>query len=230
MNDDTAGDERKNRRKSANIKAILRRSIDDARQKMHPHPFRIKESPDFVTIAEGMLPGQGPVTSATQAGKGLDADSRRLLQVIAAVATAIWRMRTKLEGQASAELPSALRHVPRHVQAAWDALAAGDIEVQDPTGQRYVPGMAVNPITFQPMEGVGVEVIHETIKPSVFYKDVLIQWADVIVARPLDENGEATASEPAVRSIGADNKPVESTAPDGAVRGDRDGQEGNPTQ
>jgi len=112
-----------------------------------------------------------------------------LLQVIASVATAIWRMRTKLEGQASAELPAELRHMPRHVQAAWDALAAGDIEIQDPTGQRYVPGMAVQPVTYSPDSSVPPNTIVETLQPAVFWKDILIQRADVILASPADEPG-----------------------------------------
>ncbi|MFZ1937292.1 MAG: hypothetical protein WAU84_26435, partial [Thermoguttaceae bacterium] len=132
---------------------IARGAIDGARQMMRVQPFGAKEPPDLVTAAK-------------QADKGLGADSRHLLLVIAAVATAIWRARTKLEGQPGVELPSEFRYLPRHIQAAWDALVSGGIEVQDPKGQRYVPGMAVNPLAFQPIEGLGSEVIQETIKPT----------------------------------------------------------------
>ena len=120
--------------------------------------------------------------------------------------------------------------MPRHIQAAWDALAAGDIEIQDPTGQRYVPGMAVNPITFQPMEGVGTEVIHETIKPSVFYKDTLIQRADVIVARPLDEKDMPMTPASDDHSVVGDGKPVESATLDQSVQGGQDGHEARPAE
>ncbi len=217
MNADENGNGPKSRRKAGRIKVILRRAVDDARQMTHPGPFRIDESPDIVMVSEDAMLGIAPAGREPMAARGLDADSKHLLKVVAAVATAIWRARAKLENQAGVELPSEFRHLPRHVQAAWDALASGGIEIQDLTGQRYVPGMAVNPITFQPMEGVGTEVIHETIKPSVFYKDILIQRADVIVARPIDErddprpadlpgSGEATdsgAAEPADRDTGA---------------------------
>jgi hypothetical protein len=119
----------------------------------------------------------------------------RMLQMLAAVATALWRMRSKLADESATEMPFALRNLPRHIQAACDALKAGGVEVVDPSGQSYVAGMAVTPIAFQPVEGVLVEVIHETIKPTVFYKNRLIQRADVIVARPMDDGSMATQTE-----------------------------------
>ena len=103
----------------------------------------------------------------------------------------MWRAKTKLDAEPQAELPAELRNLPRHVRAAWDALAAGEVQVDDPTGQRYVPGMAVNVLTFQPLDGLGCEMIHETIKPSVYFNDVLIQRADVIVGRPVTESGKS---------------------------------------
>ena len=119
----------------------------------------------------------------------------RMLQMLAAVATALWRVRSKLEDESVNEMPFALRNLPRHIQAACDALKAGGVEVVDPSGQSYVAGMAVTPIAFQPVEGVMVEVIHETIKPTVFYENRLIQRADVIVARPMDDDVMTTQTD-----------------------------------
>lgn len=144
------------------------------------------------------LGAQGDVASAPGAVREpLDDCSQRpdpeLMQGLASVATAVWRMRSKLPREGKLDPPAQIRHLPRHIQAAWDALAAAGIEVQDHKDQRYVPGMAVNIITFQPVQGIGCEVIHETIKPSIFYKDSLIQRADVIVARPWEASDGAPA-------------------------------------
>jgi hypothetical protein len=197
MSADTTDGDPKGRRKGRQIKVIMRRSIDGARQMIHHGPFRIAEPLDFVIVSKDALAGQEDTQAGRMTAQNMDADFKHVLQTVAAVATALWRVRTKLESESNAELPSELRHLPRHIQAAWDALASGGVQVQDPRGQRYVPGMAVNPITFQPMEGVGTEIIHETIKPSVFYKDVLIQRADVIVARPVEDKATTTLSGPA---------------------------------
>ena len=157
---------------------------DSARQLMHPAPFRIEDPGVLLAELQGASAGTKSAPTAP-VGDATDADLRQAIQTLVAVATALWRVRSKLETASTVELPPELRHLPRHIQAAWDALAAGKIEVKDHKGERYVPGMAVNPLAFQPTAGVGSEVIHETIQPSVFYGDTLVQRADVIVASPM---------------------------------------------
>lgn len=122
-------------------------------------------------------------------------ETTQLLQTLATVVTALWRIREKLNLDAQAELPADLRHVPRHVQSAWDALIAGGFDVQDHVGQRYDPGMAVTPIAYQPIPGIAPNIICEALKPTVYYKDKLIQKGDVIVAGPsANDEDSATGS------------------------------------
>jgi hypothetical protein len=111
-----------------------------------------------------------------------ETELKKVLHTLVTISTALWRIKTKLDNETINGLPQQLRHLPRHIQAAWDALSSGAIEIKDPTGKPYVPGMAVNVIAFQPTEGVTFKFILETIKPSIFYRDRLIQRADVIVA------------------------------------------------
>jgi hypothetical protein len=206
----------------------VRVAIERAGQVMRAQPVKGEEPATFRAFANSGL-GSGALTTVRQPDKVLDADFRHLLHVIAAVATAVWRARAKLEGQPGVELPREFRHLPRHVQAAWDALVAGGIEVQDPKGQRYVPGMAVNPLTFQPVEGLGSEVISETIKPTVFYKDVLIQRADVIVGQPIDDKGGSIATGLAGDNTTVVNERTNVTTPDGSIPGIPGQQKTNPT-
>ena len=229
MSDNSTGGDREHRRRKSRIKVVVRGAVEGARQMMRVQPLGGEEPPAAEPFTNSGLLGHGAPAAARQPDKVMDADFRQLLQVIAAVATAVWRARTKLEGQPGVELPREFRHLPRHVQAAWDALVAGGIEVQDPKGQRYVPGMAVNPLTFQPVEGLGSEVICETIKPTVFYKDVLIQRADVIVGQPIDDKGTAIATGLAGDNTTVDNEPTNSTTPDGSIPGIPGQQETNPT-
>lgn len=175
-------------------RGAFERCMEDARQALFPGPFQIHSPIDGSMAAD-------PLAECKENdGRFSEVDNpagelRQVLQTMAAVATALWRARTKLASEATNELPAELRHLPRHIQAAWDALEAGGIQIQDHKDQRYVPGMAVTPITFQPMAGIGCEVIQETLKPSVFFRDSLIQRADVIVAKPLGDEATAKASE-----------------------------------
>ena len=162
------------------MKEMLQHGMESMRQLMEPAAFRIAAPEESARRAESQSLNDPAPESA-------DDQLTAALKTIAAVATAVWRAKSKLDAEADAALPDELRNLPRHIQSAWDALEAGKIQVDDPTGRRYVPGMAVNTLTIQPLDGITCEVIHETIKPSVYFNDALIQRADVIIARPTGE-------------------------------------------
>ena len=161
------------------LREVLRHGMESARQLMQPAAFRIAVPPASDSDAHE------PVTQAV-CSASKEEQFQLALKTIAAVATAVWRTKCRLDATDEMTLPDELRNVPRHIQAAWDALEAGHIQVDDPTGRRYVPGMAVNALTIQPLGGITCEVIHETIKPAVYFNDALIQRADVILGRPAD--------------------------------------------
>lgn len=119
------------------------------------------------------------------------ADASGFYRLIADVATGLWRIRKKVLPDGAGEPPEGMRSVYRHVEAVWDALTAAKVEIRDHTNERYVTGMALKVIAFQPVPSVQVETILETIKPSVFHQDRLIQRGEVIVATP-----ERTRAEP----------------------------------
>lgn len=113
-------------------------------------------------------------------------DAEALLRALADVSTSIWRMQSKLNACAQGGLPQELRSLPRNVQAAADALAAAGLRLWDPLGEPYAPGVAMNPLAFQPEVGLAREVVRETVKPGLYYRDVLLRIPDVIVAQPID--------------------------------------------
>jgi len=117
-----------------------------------------------------------------------EVEVRKLLHVLADVTTGIWRMRRKMAG-IGGDVSKELRATMRHLESTWDVLAGAGIEVGDPAGEKYVNGMALRVIAFQPTEGVQIESIAETIKPTVLYKKNLIQMGEVIVATPVEANG-----------------------------------------
>lgn len=165
----------------ASFRDIVRDGFESARQLLQPAAFRI--------AAPHAPKSHVQVSARTDAEHAsIEGQLNIALSTLAAVATAIWRARSKLGAEEQVELPEELRNLPRHIQAAWDALAAGKVQIDDPTGRRYVPGMAVNTLTIQPLEGITCELIHETIKPTVYFNDTLIQRADVILGSPIAES------------------------------------------
>lgn len=195
------------------MKDIFQYGMESMRQLTQPAAFRIAppEASERKASAD-MVVDSTPASATDQLNTALRA--------IAAVATAVWRAKSKLDTEANVELPDGLRNLPRYIQSAWDALEAGKVRIDDPKGRRYVPGMAVNILTIQPLEGVSFEMIHETIKPSVHFNDALIQRADVIIARPIgaatqDAVGDGGGREPDSRDHEApEQKGTDADGPD----------------
>jgi len=111
-------------------------------------------------------------------------ETKDLLLLIADLATGLWRIDKKTAVNKTDQMQDSMRSVRRHVESTLDALSSAKVEIRDHTGEKYVTGMALKVIAFQPTSSVQVEKIAETVKPSVFYKNQLIQRGVVIVDTP----------------------------------------------
>lgn len=116
--------------------------------------------------------------------KEYDCEIHKLVRLIADIATSIWRMNNKFSAVNIDDMPDEIKKACRHVEAARDTLSSAKVKVLDHTNKKYVAGMALNVIAFQPSSSVHIEMISETIRPSIFYNDKLIQMGEVIVKTP----------------------------------------------
>jgi hypothetical protein len=122
-----------------------------------------------------------------------DCEIHKLIALLADLATGIWRIKNKLSAVNINGLSDDAKKAYRHIESTWDALTSAEVEVRDHTKEKYVAGMALNVVAFQPSPSVHTQIIIETIKPSIFYNSQLIQMGDVIVAIP--ENTQSQKSE-----------------------------------
>lgn len=112
-----------------------------------------------------------------------DCEINELLRLIADIATGMWRIKNKFSANIE-DLPDEIKKAQRHLESTLDVLENANIEIRGHSNERYVAGMALKVIAFQPTPSIKTERITETIKPSVFYKDNLIQMGQVIVETP----------------------------------------------
>lgn len=191
MTDDDRHDHREPR---SELPGLRRRRLAGFRQWCFPRPFRIP-APDWpaplLLAVERALMGQPIAPVSAQPAASADADFYKL---IAELATGIWRIRRKFEAAKNDDGTELLRSMGRYLESTWDSLQAGGVEVRDDTGERYVAGMALHVLAFQPMPGCKQDRIHETIKPSIYYKDKLIQRGEVIVTTPERKTESSTAA------------------------------------
>jgi hypothetical protein len=154
------------------------------RQLRFPKEFRIAppawNSDELSTLQQALflLQEQGEEKASTPAP---DSAQKELLRDMA---TGLWRIRQKMvEPESNNPLPG-MQKAYRHLQSTWDVLSEAGVQIQDHTGAPYDPGLSLSVVAHQPTPGLTREIIIETIKPSVYFNNVMIQMGEVVVGTP----------------------------------------------
>jgi len=105
-------------------------------------------------------------------------------KLLADIATGLWRIRQRMLTPDSVEPLPEMRKAYRHLQSILDVMADAEIVILDHTGSPYNPGLALSVIAHQPAARLLRDEIIETIKPSVYIGDVMIQMGEVVVGIP----------------------------------------------
>jgi hypothetical protein len=119
----------------------------------------------------------------------IQVELNRLPAMLAEVATNAWKARMRLTASPNTESQQEQKRLLRNVEAILGSLQEFGIEVKDHTGESYDYGQALKVVAAQPTNGIEREVVTETIRPSVFWKDYLIQRGEVVIATPKSEEG-----------------------------------------
>jgi hypothetical protein len=117
--------------------------------------------------------------------KKLSVDAQgELIRLMADVGTGIWRIHQGHTG-AKAEPQKELNSILRTVESIWSIMAGKGVEIKDHTGDMITGGEALRIIAFQPSSGITRDTVVETLKPTVYYKDKMVQMGEVIVGIPI---------------------------------------------
>jgi hypothetical protein len=103
------------------------------------------------------------------------------------VGTGLWRVREKMIETESREPLPEMRRAYRHVEALVDTLAQAGVRIQDHTDEQ-VPAhgiYALKAVAYEPVSGLACERVIETIKPTIYFGDRIIQVGEVVVGTPL---------------------------------------------
>lgn len=113
--------------------------------------------------------------------------------VLAELATGVWRLRGKLDGaRPDEDVTKLLRSVARQLDSMSDVLADAGVQVQSHTGELFDAGQSVEVIAFEASDAVHRETVAETVTPTVYVDDRMVQMGQIIVATPA---GAAAAQE-----------------------------------
>lgn len=156
-----------------------------SRNKRAKHPKRNKINL-LSNLSWNTKPSNLQITSKQKDAKckEYDCEIHKLVGLVADIATGVWRIKKKFSAVKIDDLPDEIKKAYRHVESTWDAIYSAKVEVRDYENEKYIPSRDVKSIAFQPSSSVHIETITETIKPSIFYNNKLIQMGEVIVATP----------------------------------------------
>ena len=117
--------------------------------------------------------------------------------VLPDLCTGLWRLRRRMLSPGTDEPVEEMKKPFRHLESVWQTLAEAGVEIRDHTDED-VPeygSLSLSVIAYQPVPGITRERVIETIKPSVYMGDRLLQMGQVIIGTPEKPSGDAVERE-----------------------------------
>ncbi len=119
-----------------------------------------------------------------------DSDSANLagelISLLAEVGTGLWRLRLKMLPRGSKEPSEENRRSFKQLESILDTVREAGLQIRDHTGEAVPRGGAytLKALAYEPTSGLATERVTETIKPTIYFKERLIQVGEVIIGTP----------------------------------------------
>lgn len=188
---------KKNKSKTNSSKA--QKALSIARQFLYPTEFRIQPLSDTDTPPELIKQlivalNLTPQTNQQQLAESMESEhvvaykelSRFVVSLLADVGTGLWRIKQKMIQPGTNQPLEEMRRAYRHLESTWDALTQAEVQIIDHTGEVVPEGgvYSLKVIAYEPTKGLSRDSVIETIKPSIYFKQQMIQMGEVIVGTP----------------------------------------------
>lgn len=162
------------------------------RQWLQPEEFRISPPRAFPGIESELQQLVKAISELPQAGQeepeaASGPIDKAYHKFLADLGTRLWRLRNRMTKPGSKEALPGMEKAFRFFESAWDALAREKIDVVDYTNEVFDPGVPLEVIGFEKRNNLVQKMIIETIKPTIYYGDHLIQAGQVMVGIPDNE-------------------------------------------
>ena len=111
--------------------------------------------------------------------------SSELIKLLADVTTGLWRLRLKML-PATKDSAEPNRRSYKQLEAILDTLTAAEVQIRDHTGEAVPRGgiYTLRVLAYEPTSGLSREQVIETIKPTIYLRDQVIQVGEVIIGTP----------------------------------------------
>jgi hypothetical protein len=117
-------------------------------------------------------------------------------KVLVSIATNAWRAKSKMIDATTGEFREEMKRVGRHVEAIYRNLAEVGVVIRDHTGDAYDEGQPMKVVASKATPGLDKKRVSETLLPSIFWKDRLIQNGEIEIETPSTPNAPAESHNP----------------------------------
>jgi hypothetical protein len=109
-----------------------------------------------------------------------------MVNLIREVGTEAWRMRRKMVSADTGRPVEETERLYRYLESMWDALERAGVEIRDHTGEVVPAGgvYSLKAVAYESVSGASREFVMETIKPTIYFHNRMIQMGEVIVGTP----------------------------------------------
>lgn len=102
------------------------------------------------------------------------------------IAIHAWRARRRMIDKHTGEVKEEHKATHRSIEGILTTLEGVGFVLRDREGDGYDYGLPEKVIASEKRPGISREIVAETIRPSVFYRDQLIKPGEIIIATPED--------------------------------------------
>ena len=143
-------------------------------------------SPDTINkIVEAIVSGvkaNEEITPDTQEGLKVN---KNILPIFLSIATNAWRAKMKMRDNLTGEVREDMRRIDRHIEAIYRNLEECGIIIRDHTGDLYDEGQPMKVIASKPVQGLQKKRVSDTLLPSIFWQNMLVQNGEIEIESPL---------------------------------------------
>jgi len=157
---------------------------DPRKQVRFPEP-PVDEALSALRRLEQALGAERLAPAAAGAAPRPEADrADEVSAALGGLATQIWRAAGKTVDPATGQPREEMKRVHRHLEGALDLLQEMGVSMNDWVKQPYDAGLPVKVLSFQPTPGLDRDTVLEAVRPTVIWKDRILQLGEVIVGTP----------------------------------------------
>ncbi len=168
-----------------------------------PDLMQMLECSEFRIVSQEKMPKpQEPEVDPKKPPQSDDATAlgKELLGVLAEVGTCLWDIEQKIRPEAGSQIDMKHKVAHRRAQRGLAKLKQAGMEIIDLTGQRFVDGMHLK-VHLQPTPETTVEIITETVYPTIRFKGQHIQVGEVWVATPMSADESSSSDDVPAETI-----------------------------